>query len=107
MVDGNQLLDVVLGKILDHEIERPQDRHAPLGRLVEPVADRVIEHGEIDTLLALDMPMRRTKRGSPPAARRGGAGRQGRHARIVPAAHDAAPYQIRQVSAWKGRCIPG
>jgi hypothetical protein len=48
MIDGLQLFDVVFGKILDYELERPQDGHAPLGRLIETVADRVIEHGEID-----------------------------------------------------------
>src|SRR4029078_11682904 len=48
MVGSLELLDVVLGKILDHELEGPQDRHAPLGHLVETVADRVIEDGEID-----------------------------------------------------------
>ncbi len=102
MVDGFQLFDVVLGKILDHELERPQHRHAPLGHLVETVADRVIEHGDIDDAVGLghaDAPneVADRLRWHAAAAQAG----QGRHARIVPAIHDAAPYQIRQVAFGK------
>src|SRR6202008_1317548 len=102
VVDGLQLFDVVLGKILDHEVERPQDPHATLGHLVETVAYRVIEHGEIDDAVGLghaDAPNEVADR-----LRRHAATAQageGRHARIVPATHDSAPYKIRQVALGK------
>lgn len=104
MIDGLQLFDVVFGKVFDHELERPQDRHAPLRCLIQMVADRVIEHGEIDDAVGpghADAPNEVADR-----LRRHTATAQAcqrRHARIVPATHNAAPHQIRQVAFGKDR----
>ena len=83
--------------ILDHDLERPQHRHAPLRRLVEMLADRELEHADIDDAVGLgdadaldEIAHRRGRHAAAAQAR------ERRHARIVPAADMAAADQFRE-----------
>src|SRR6185369_4401096 len=67
-------------------------------------ADRVIEHGQIDDAVGFghadaSHEVADCLRWHPAAT----LARESRHTRIVPAAHDAAPYQLRQVALGKYR----
>ncbi len=53
MVDGLELLDLAFRIILDHDLQRPQHRHAPLRRLVEVLANAEIQHADIDHAVGL------------------------------------------------------
>ena len=97
MIDGLELLALPFRIVLDHDLERPQHRHAPLRGLVEHLAHRKIEHRDVDHAVglgdadALDEIADRLRRHAAPAQ----AG-QRRHARIVPALDMAAAHQLGQ-----------
>ena len=102
MVDGLELLDLPFRIILDHDLERPQHRHAPLRRPVEHLADAELEHADIDDAVglgdadALDEFADRRRRHAAPLQPG-----DGRHARIVPAgdvavAHEFGQHPLRQ-----------
>ncbi len=86
MVDGVDLLELAFGIILDDDLQRTQNRHAPQGRFVENLAHGKVEHGHIDHAVGLGYPdpldevAHRLRRDTAPAqpCERG-------HARVVPA----------------------
>ena len=97
MIRGFELLDLAFRIILDHDLQRPQHRHAPQRRLVEMLADAEFQHADIDDAVgfgdadALDeFADRRRRHAAPSQAGDGG------HARIVPAADMAAAHQFGQ-----------
>src|SRR5215510_735972 len=102
MIDGLELLALSLGIVLDHDLERPQHRHAALGDAVEHLAHRELEHADIDHAVglgnanALDEVADRLRRHAAPAQPR-----DRRHARIVPAfdmavANELGEHAFRQ-----------
>ena len=106
VVDGLHLLDLALGVVLDHELERAEHREAARRRPVEDVPDLVLEHLDLDGGLALaadaddvEEVAQALGREAAPAQRR-----DGRHARVVPAAHVALARRAARGSASRARC---
>jgi hypothetical protein len=87
----------LIGIIFDHDFQRPQHRHSALRRLVEMLADRRLQHSDVDHAVgfgdadALDEIADRRRRHTAAAQ----AGKR-RHARIVPAARHAAANELGQ-----------
>src|SRR5262249_35776614 len=102
MVDGLELLALSLGIVLDHDLERPQHRHATLGDAVEHLAYRELEHTDIDHAVGLgdadaldEIPDRLRRHAAPTQPRDGG------HTRVIPgfdmaAAHELGEHTLRQ-----------
>ena len=97
VVDRLDLLDLPFRIILDHDLQRPQHRHAPLRRPVQLLADAEFQHADIDHAVgfghadALDEFADRRRRHAAPLQ----AG-NGRHARIVPAGDMAVAHELGQ-----------
>ena len=97
MVDRVQFLRLPFRIILDHDLQRPQHRHAPLRGLVQHLADRKFQHAHIDHAVGLghadplDEIADRLRRHAAAAQ-----ARERRHARIVPALHVPAAHQLGQ-----------
>ena len=97
MVDGLELLALPFRVVLDHHLQWPQHRHAPLRRPVENFADAEFQHPDVDHAVgfrhpdALDEFADRRRRH--PAPLQPG---NGRHPRIVPAGDVAAAHQFGQ-----------
>ena len=83
--------------ILDHDLERPQHRHAPQRGLVEKLANAEFQHADIDHAVGfgdtdtLDEFADRSRRHAAPLQ-----SGNGRHARIIPADDVAAAHQFGQ-----------
>ncbi len=102
MVDGLDLLDPTFRIILDHDLERPQHRHAPQRGAVEAFPDREFQHADIDDAVGLGHPdpldeLADRRRRHPAPLQPGDR----RHARIVPAgdmtvAHEHGQHPLRQ-----------
>jgi hypothetical protein len=69
-------LRLAFGVVVDHELQRIEHRHAARRDVVQVLAHAVLEHAELDPLVALDTPMRSANRRKPPACSRGGARRR-------------------------------
>ena len=98
VVDGLHLLDLPLGVVLDHEPERAQDREASRRRPVQHVPDLVLEHLDLDGAVALAPHADRVQEVAQALGREAAPaqGRDGRHARVVPAAHVALAHEPAQ-----------
>ena len=98
VVDGFQLLDLALGVVLDHELERAENREAPRRRPVQHVPDLVLERLDLDRGLALAAQPDQVQEVAQPLGREAAPaqGRHGGHARIVPAAHVALAHELPQ-----------
>ncbi len=99
VVDGVELLDLVLGIILDDDPQRVQHGHYPGGALVEILANRILEHHQIGEAVVLRDADRLAEiadrfRCVPPTAKAA----DGRHARIIPAADTIFLDQFQQLS---------
>ena len=97
VVDRVELLRRPLRVVLDHELQRAQHRHPARRGLVQMLADRMVEHRDIDEAVgagdadpAGKIADRRRRHAAP--AQPG----QGRHARIVPAVDPALADQLGQ-----------
>ena len=95
VVDGLQLLDLPLGVVLDHELERVQHREAPQRLAVQHVPHLVLEHLDLDGALALASHADHVQEVAQALGREAAPaqGRDGGHARIVPAAHVALAHE--------------
>ena len=97
MIDGFEFFALPFRIILDHDLQRPQHRHAAQRRLVEILADAEFQHADVDHAVglgdadALDEFADRRRRHAAPLQ----AG-DGRHPRIVPAGDMAAAHQFGQ-----------
>ena len=97
MVDGFELFALPFRIILDHDLQRPQHRHAPQRRLVEQFADAEFQHADVDHAVglgdadALDELADRRRRHAAPFQPG-----DGRHPRIVPAGDMAAAHEFGQ-----------
>ena len=83
-----------------------QHRHAPRRGLVQRLAHRIVEHGDVDAAVGARHADRRgegadrLRRHAAPAQ-----ARDGRHARIVPARHVAVAHQRRQHALGEHRVV--
>ena len=86
IVDGLELLHLPLGIVLDHEPDRPEDRHDPRGAAVQILPHAVLEERQVDHAVGLGDAdalgevadrLRRVAAAAEPG--------EGRHPRVVPA----------------------
>ena len=102
VVDRVELLDLALGVVREHDLERSEHRHPPRRRAVQQVAHAMLEHLVLDDALAAAHPdqvgeLAQGRGGKAPAADAGDRG----HAGIVPPAHPAFVDEAQQKALGK------
>ena len=99
MVGRFELAHFALGKVREHDLQRPQHGHRPRGALVEVLADRVFEPGHVDRAVELghaDALAERPHRLGRVAAAAQAA--DGEHPRIVPAGDVLLLHELQQLA---------
>ena len=93
------LLGLALGVVLDHQAQRPQHRHAPERAPVQVLAQAVLQQRHLDEVRGLGHPdaLAEVAQGLGGVAAPPQPG-QGRHARVVPAAHQGVLDQREQLA---------